>query len=141
MGRAYSNDLRERVLTRVLLGETVRSVAALYSISPSAVVKWSQRYRRTGSVAPGRIGGYKGKLLADHRDFVRACFAAQPDLTLRDLQARLLAERGVKVSYGAVWDFVHSEGLSYKKNRVRQRTGPSSGRAAAGAMAQVSGSD
>ena len=38
MGRAYSNDLRERVLTRVLLGETVRSVAALYSISPSAVV-------------------------------------------------------------------------------------------------------
>jgi len=127
-------------LTRVLLGETVRSVAALYSISPSAVVKWSQRYRRTGSVAPGRIGGYKRKLLADHRDFVRACFAAQPDLTLRDLQARLLAERGVKVSYGAVWDFVHSEGLSYK-NRVRQRTGPSSGRAAAGAMAQVSGSD
>ena len=115
MGRAYSNDLRERVLTRVLLGETVRSVAALYSISPSAVVKWSQRYRRTGSVAPGRIGGYKRKLLADHRDFVRACFAAQPDLTLRDLQARLLAERGVKVSYGAVWDFVHSEGLSYKK--------------------------
>jgi transposase len=72
---------------------------------------------------------------------VRACFAAQPDLTLRDLQARLLAERGVKVSYGAVWYFVHSEGLSYKKNRVRQRTGPSSGRAAAGAMAQVSGSD
>jgi transposase len=42
---------------------------------------------------------------------VRACFAAQPDLTLRDLQARLLAERGVKVGYGAVWDFVHSEGL------------------------------
>ncbi len=127
MGRAYSNYLRERVLTRVLLGETVRSVAALYSISPSAVVKWSQRYRRTGSVAPGRIGGYKRKLLADHRDFVRACFAAQPDLTLRDLQARLLAERGVKVSYGAVWDFVHSEGLSYKKprspaNRTVQRS-------------------
>jgi len=128
-------------LARVLLGEAVRSVAALYSISPSAVVKWSHRYRRTGSVAPGQIGGYKRRLLANHRDFVRACFAAQPDLTLRGLQARLLADRGVQVSYGAVWDFVHNEGLSYKKNRVRQRTGSSGSRAAAGAMAPVSGSN
>ena len=141
MGRAYSNDLRERVLARVLLGEPVRSVAALYSISPSAVVKWSQRYRRTGSVAPGQIGGHKRKLLAAHRDFVQACFSDRPDLTLRGLQARLRAERGVKVSYGAVWYFVHSEGLSYKKNRIRQRTGPSGNRAAASAMAQVSGSN
>ena len=79
MGRAYSNDLRERVSARVLLGEPVRSVAALYSISPSAVVKWSQHYRRTGSVAPGQIGGYKRKLLAAHRDFVQACFSDRPD--------------------------------------------------------------
>jgi len=111
MGRAYSNDLRERVLARVLSGDSVRSVATLFSISPSAVVKWSQRYRRTGSVAPGQIGGHKRKLLSAHRDFVQACFSVQPDLTLHGLQAKILAERGMKVSYGAVWDFVHSEGI------------------------------
>jgi len=141
MGRAYSNDLRERVLARILSGGSVRSVAALFSISPSTVVKWSQRYRRTGSVAPGQIGGHRRRLLSAHRDFVEACFSVQPDLTLHGLRAKLVAERGVKVSYGAVWDFVHSEGLSYKKNRVRQRTGSPGGRAAAVTVAQVSGAD
>jgi hypothetical protein len=28
------------------------------SVAPSSVVKWSQRLRATGSVAPGKIGGH-----------------------------------------------------------------------------------
>jgi len=57
MPNAYSVDLRERAVARVLDGESVRSVAAVLKISVSSVVKWSQRYRATGSVAPGRPGG------------------------------------------------------------------------------------
>lgn len=124
MARPYSLDLRERVVARVLAGETVRSVAWSFGVSVSAVVKWSQRYRATGSVAPGKMGGHRPVLLAAHREFVHARFAEEPDLALRSLQ-RELAERGVRVSYGAIWRFVHAEGLSFKKNRAGQRTIPS----------------
>jgi transposase len=46
------------------------------------------------------------------------------DFTLRGLVAEL-AERGLKVDYRSVWEFVHAENLSFKKNRRRQRTRPS----------------
>jgi transposase len=48
--------------------------------------------------------------------------AAQPDITSRALAAELL-ERGVKVSYYAVWHFFEREGISFKKRPARQRTG------------------
>ena len=76
--------------------------------------QWSGRQRRTGSLAPAQLGGYKPAILAAHRDFVHARFAELPELTLRGLKKNL-ADRGVKVSDGAVWTFVHAEGLSFKK--------------------------
>ena len=44
-----------------------------------------------------------------------------------------------KVDYRAVWNFVHAEKLSFKKNRRRQRTGSPRRRAPAGAMDEASG--
>ena len=125
MTKAFSIDLRERVVSAVEdRGMSRRQAASHFGVSVSAVIRWVRRYRDTGSVEPGQIGGYKPVLLSGHRDFVRARFADEPELTLRGLQ-RELAERGVKVSYGAVWRFVHAEGLSFKKNRTGQRTVPS----------------
>ena len=43
-GKALSMDLRERAISRVEAGGSVRAVAASLSISPSCVVKWSQRW-------------------------------------------------------------------------------------------------
>jgi putative transposase len=122
----------------VQAGETVRSVAASFDVSVSAVVKWSQRYRASGSVAPGKMGGHRPVLLAVHREFVHARFAAEPELTLRGLQ-RELAAHGVKASYGAIWSFVHGEGLSFKKNRAGQRAGAARRRPAATALEGASG--
>jgi transposase len=51
MAKPYSLDLRERVVARVMAGETVRSVAAIFEVSVASVVKWSQRYRATASAA------------------------------------------------------------------------------------------
>ena len=117
MAKPYSLDLRERVVARVAAGETVREVAADFDVSVSAVVKWSQRHRATGSVVPGQMGGHRRRILEPHLDFIRTRLAEQPDLPLRSLQAEL-GRRGVKVSYGALWNFVHAQGLSFKKNRA-----------------------
>lgn len=119
MARPLSNDLRERVVARHEMGESTRSVAAMFGIAPSTVSKWAQRRRHTGSVAPDKFGGYRRPLLEPHRTWIEERYAADPELTLEGLRAELAA-RGIKVSYGAVRNFVHAAGLSFKKKRVRQ---------------------
>ena len=113
-------DLRERAVTRVMAGETVRSVAAVLKISAASVVKWSQRFRQTGSAAPGPMHGHRPRILLPHRDWLIARMAGDQPFTLRGLQAEL-AERGVRADYRTVWAFVRAEGLSFKKKRAAQR--------------------
>jgi putative transposase len=140
MGRPYTMDLRERVVAAVERGMSRRRAARLFSVSPTAVINWMKRVRDTGSVAPGQMGGHKPRKIAgEHRTWlVERCRTGV--FTLRGLVTELAA-RGLKVDRHSVWDFVHAEGLSFKKNRARQRTGPSRRRAATRAVAQVSDAD
>ncbi len=119
MTRPYSNDLRERVVSAVVSGETCRSAAARFGVAVSSVVKWSQRYRRTGSVAPAQMGGYRRRILEPHRAFIAARLEAVPHLTLHGLKAELAA-RGVVVSHSTVWSFLRREGLRFKKKPIRR---------------------
>jgi transposase len=122
MARAYSLDLRERVVAAVAAGESCRKVAAVFRVSVASVVKWSQRARATGSPAARPMGGNRPYALAGRRDWLLKRLADQPDVTLRAWVAELVA-RGVKVSYYAVWHFFEHEGISFKKKPLRQRAG------------------
>lgn len=51
MARAYSLDLRERVVAAVADGQPCRAVVSPFRVSVASVVKWSQRARATGSPA------------------------------------------------------------------------------------------
>ena len=118
MSRPLSIDLRERVVAAVLAGESCRGVAARFGVAVSSVVKWSQRHRATGSVAPGKMGGHRKRVLEPHRAFILEQIAQTPQLTLHRLRDALAA-RGVSVSHNTVWLFVRREGLRFKKNPVR----------------------
>lgn len=113
-----SRDLRERVMSAVLSGESCRSAARRFGVSAASVVRWAQRQRATGSVAPAKRGGGRKPVLAAHRDFLIARINETPHLTLHGLKDELAA-RGVMVSHNAVWLFLRREGLSFKKNAVR----------------------
>ena len=64
MARAYSLDLRERVISAVSRdGMSCRAAARHFGIGESTAVAWLARYRRTGSAAPGRMGGYKPRAI------------------------------------------------------------------------------
>lgn len=136
--RAYSMDLRERVVDCIEKEQlSCREAAKRYGVAASTAIKWLKRKRETGSAAAGKIGGYKPRTLRDgHRDWLLERCRAQ-DFTLRGLVSEL-AERGVKVDYRSVWEFVHAEKLSYKKNRVRQRAGQAGRRSKKSAMEAVS---
>lgn len=118
MTRPLSNDLRERVVAAVVAGESCRAVAARFGVAVSSVVKWSQRFRATGSVAPGKMGGHRKRILEPHRAFIVERINQNPHLTLHGLKDELAA-RGVKVSHNAVWQFLRCKGLRFKKNAVR----------------------
>ncbi len=124
MGKPYSNDLRKRVVAAVVQGGLSRHrAAAVFGVGVSTVVIWVRRFQDTGSVAPGQMGGHKPKAISgDHQVFM-ARRVREGGFTLRGL-VRELAERGLKVDYHSVWNFVHAEKLSLKKNRRRQRRRP-----------------
>ena len=70
---------------------------------------------RTGSVKPGKIGGHvPPKIRGTHREWVLQKIEAGGDVTLQGL-ADGLAERGLKVDYRTMWNFVHREGKRFKK--------------------------
>ena len=137
MARAYSLDLRERVVAAVASGESCRAVASRFRVSVASVVKWSQRFRATGSAAARPMGGNRPYALVGQRGWLLRRLAEKPDATLRALLAEL-AERGIKVSYYAVWHFFEHEGISFKKKPARQRAGSSRRRTPARAVEKVS---
>ncbi len=115
MGKPYSMDLRERVVAAVDNGGlSCHRAAAQFGVGVNTAIIWIRRFRETGSVAPGQMGGHKPKAIAGE---YRAWWLERTkagDFTLRGLVAEL-AERSLKVDYRAVWNFVHAEKLSKKK--------------------------
>lgn len=118
MTAPLSNDLRERVVGAIESGASCRSAAARFGVAVSSAVKWSQRHRATGSVAPGKMGGHRKRILEPHRAFIIERINQTPHLSLHGLKDELAA-RGVKVSHDTVWQFLRREGLRFKKNAVR----------------------
>lgn len=138
MVKPYSEDLRWRVVRRVAGGRSVREVAETFGVSVASVVKWSQRFRSTGSVAARPMGSRLPRSLIGQRDWLLQRIAAKPDVTLRELVAELNA-RAIGTSYGSVWRLLRDEGISFKKKPARQRTRQARRRKAARPMEEVSG--
>jgi transposase len=140
MGKPYSIDLRERVVAAVVTGGmSCNRAAKQFGVGISTAINWVKRVRETGSVAPGKMGGHKPKRISgEHRLWLlQRIKDGGGDFTLRGLVCEL-GERGLKVDYRSVWEFVHDEKLSFKKKRGGWRTGPSRYRAAAGTVDKVS---
>jgi transposase len=120
MPRAYSLDLRLRVLALIALGVSRKAAAKHFAVSAATAIRWSARERDTGEVSPKAMGGKRPLSLAPHREWILMRIDAKSDLTLRGLVAEL-CDRGVPASYGAVQRFVRSEGLRFKKKPARKR--------------------
>ena len=116
--RAYSMDLRERVLRDCDGGMGTKAVAEKYSVSPSWVRRLKQRRREDDRVAPAdqRHGPRPG--WEPHADEIRLAVREAPDLTLREYIERY----ALAVSKSALARGLAALGLSRKKSR----SGPAS---------------
>ncbi len=115
--RAYSNDLRARVVAAMEAGGSCREVGRSFSIAPSTAGNWYRRYRETRSHAAKAMGGDRRWKLAKEVDWLAQRLAETPDLTLAEVQSDLAA-RGTHVSYAAVCRTVKRLGLRFRKNDI-----------------------
>ena len=116
MGRAYSQDLRERVMAAVDSGTGAYAAASLFRVSVSYIYKLLGRRRRTGETRARPWAGGPKPTLAVHDEALRARVMSEPDATLAELQAWLMAEHDVKVSIGCLWKKLRQLGLTLKKS-------------------------
>lgn len=118
--RAYSMDLRERVLRDSDAGLMADAVAEKYHVSGSWVRLLKQRRRETGEIGPRPQRYGPRRKLAPHLHTLAALIAAQPDRTLAELQEAL----DLAVSIPTICRAVQQLGLKVKKNRTPQRARP-----------------
>jgi transposase len=125
MGKPASLDLRERVVRAVEEeGLSRNRAAARFDVAPSSAIKWVARYKATGSAAPAKMGGHKPRTLRGaHAEWLIAR-CREKDFTISQLVEELKVQRGLKVDRRSVWEFLHREGLSFKKKPVRKGAGP-----------------
>jgi transposase len=117
MGKPHPIELRERVQGEIASGKSRRSAAERFRVSASFAVKLAARVARTGSAAPARQGRPPGGgKLAPHVPALVGWIDIEPDITMPELAAKLLAEKGVKAHPASLSRVLIKAGLSVKKN-------------------------
>ncbi|PZR60106.1 MAG: IS630 family transposase [Stutzerimonas stutzeri] len=115
MGRAYSDDLRERFCRALDRGMSARAAARQLEVSASTGVKWAQQWRLTGRLSAKPMGGRKPVVLAGERDWLLARLERECDPTLAALVVALREERGIEVCRDTLWRFLKRRQVFQKK--------------------------
>ena len=117
MPRAYSTDLRRRVIEAVETGASRREAAELFEIDPSSAVRWLQCWNDTGRCTPKPHRGSVSPL-EEFAEEILALVAEQPDLTLQETVVEL-GERRIRTSKSAVSRFFQRHEITFKKKNLR----------------------
>jgi len=116
--KAYSMDLRRRVLAMCDAGRSTREVSQVLGVSKSWVRRLKQRRREDGRVGPRPSGGRRyGHFDPVRLEQLERWLRKQPDATLERLLGRVEKEMGLHCSLMAVCRAVKKLGWSLKKRR------------------------
>src|SRR3954452_9057138 len=116
MARAYSQDLRDRVIDAAFAGLPARRAAGQFRVGIATAIGWVSRARQSGERAARRQGQPQRSKLDPHRAFLLGLIEATPDMTLVEMRERLAAEQGITASVGTIWTFLARCGLTVKKS-------------------------
>jgi transposase len=117
MGKPYSEDIRKRVVAAVVTGGlSCNAAAKRFGVAISTAVGMGTTAAPDRQRGAGKMGGHRPKAISGEQR-VWMLERIKRDFTLRGLVAEL-AQRGLKVDYRSVWEFVHAEKLSFKKSVV-----------------------
>ena len=114
---ALSDDLRKRAVGAVVEGAMSRNAAARrFGVSIASAVRWVARFKAKGEISPSPTGGDRrsGRIEA-HRDYLLGLIRRRPDMTLLEIQERLIQNCGERFSVSVLWRFFDRHGVTFKK--------------------------
>lgn len=121
---AHGEALRIRVIKAVVEDGLSRNEAArIFRVGIASAIRWVKAFEETQRTAALPIGGDRRSVLKPHRDWLLELRRKENDLTLDAIAERLLLRHGVEADKSMLSRFFAGEGISFKKNRARQRTG------------------
>jgi transposase len=112
--KAYSMDLRERVIAACDAGRRTKEVAQTFKVSPAWVRRLKQHRRERGDIVPRNGGGSRGRKIDRQR--LAELVQEKPDATLVELRDRLVAQGGKKVTPWAICKALQELKLTFKKS-------------------------
>ncbi len=116
--KAYSQDLRDRVIAAVAAGQqTHPEIAETFEVSESTIDKWVKRWRDTGCVAALPLAGGRHRTLQDCTTIIRSEVKRQPDVTLEELCERVETQTGVRANRSMMSRELRLLALPRKKSR------------------------
>ena len=122
--KAYSIDLRERVVASVESGEcNIPAAARRYKVSEPTIERWLARKRSIGSCAPRPHAGGPARKLASAEAVIREVVKAQADATLQELCE--VVEKKTKIKSDP--SMMYRELVRLKLPRKKSRSMPASG--------------
>jgi len=124
MGRAYSDDLRRKLLQAHDRGDgSLRELAQRFGVSAPYAWKISSQRRRSGQMERvEQRHGPRSRIGPEVQARLRDLLRHQPDLTLAELQERLEESAGVAVSVQHLWRVLQKMGLRLKKSHSTHRS-------------------
>ena len=137
MTKPLSSDLRVRIIEAIdKEGMSRRAAADRFGVAPSTAVELMRGWRDTGTCEPRRQGGDRRSARIEARaDDILALVERTPDITLAEIADHLLAVHGERFAPSVIWRFFDRRAVTFKKNRARQRAGPSRRRGRARGLA------
>jgi transposase len=120
--RPYSEDVRSLVVSEVEAGASRRAAARRFKVSASSAIRWVDRHDETWSVGCEPRRGRSRSPLEPHTAWLLELVGKEPDLTLAEIEERLLKDRGVRTTDSSIDRFFRRHKISFKKNAARSRT-------------------
>ena len=114
--RAYSVDLRERVVAAVQSGRSVAEVARLFGVSRRSIGRY-RRQATTGDLTPRHPPGHRRHIPVEHEDQLLAQLRAHDTATLERHCALWAKTTGVRVSATTMYRTSKRLGWTWKKKR------------------------
>jgi len=115
--KAYSEDLRIRIVHCVASGQDVIEVARRFEVSPRTVERYVKQQREQGGLAPKKHPGRQPLLSEAQAEALRGNLQAEPGLTLAERCDWLYEHEGVRISVPTMYRYVKRLRYSRKKAR------------------------
>ena len=114
--RAYSLDLRQRVVDALQSGQSRPQVSERFGVSLATIDRLARQWRQTQDLSPRPIPGRSRSITEAERETLQSLIATEKDPTLASLARTLEEQTGKKVSKSALQRNLVWLGYSYKKS-------------------------